>query len=114
MFLKAKADISKILETNTFARFKKSPNERAAFADSLFKQLESTSSEGAITRDDYLDWATNNDEATMFYKHLVNIKLLQSKLAEKQSNQQPDAQFRADAIKRRSGCINHCSEDDSF
>ena len=72
LFDKAKKDIMKLIEQDTFARFNKDKDRLDELVKKLFVEVDKSHT-GKIERDEYVEWAKNNPEVTQFYQPLTKL-----------------------------------------
>jgi hypothetical protein len=72
LFDKARKDILKLIEQDTFARFNKDKDRLDELVKKLFVEVDKSHT-GKIERDEYVDWAKNNPEVTQFYQPLTKL-----------------------------------------
>ena len=71
-FDESKAEILKVIEKDTFARFNKDQERMEALMKETFKEVD-TDHSGMIQKDEYVAWAKKHPEVLGFYEHLTSM-----------------------------------------
>jgi len=72
-FDKAKNDVLKVIEKDTFARFNKDQERMEELFTKEFDEADADHT-GRISMENYVSWATRTPEVIQFYESLTNIK----------------------------------------
>ena len=72
-FDKGKADILKVIEKDTFARFNKDQERMEELFSKEFEEADADHT-GRISMQNYIEWATKTPEVIQFYESLTHIK----------------------------------------
>ena len=73
VFDKAKSDVLKVIEKDTFARFNKDQERMEELFSKEFEEADADHT-GRISMQNYIEWATKTPEVIQFYESLTHIK----------------------------------------